>query len=265
VTLAESGSPTAHGFTWSGFAGAFHLGVHHIAEGTDHLLFLLTLLLPAPLLALAGQWNGRATVGRTLTQILRIVTAFTFGHSLTLALSAFGLVSLPSRPVEVLIAVSILVSAIHAVRPLFPGREAIIAASFGLIHGLAFASVLNELEVKGWYRLVSLLGFNLGIEAMQIAVVVITLPPLLLLSRTNFYAAFRIMGAGLAGVASCAWIVQRVLDQPNSIGDGIEKLAHHGALLSAVLWICGALAWLIQWHDSFLPHDSSPAYEPADR
>jgi HupE / UreJ protein len=237
VTFAEAGSVTAQGFTWSGFAGAFRLGVHHIAEGTDHLLFLLTLLLPAPLLAIAGRWDGRATVRCSLTQILCIVTAFTLGHSLTLALSSFGLIRLPSQPVEVLIAVSILVSAIHAMRPLFPGREAIIAASFGLIHGLAFASVLNELGVTGWYRLISVFGFNLGIETMQLAVVSVTLPALLLLSRTRFYSAFRIAGATFACVASSAWIVERVLDQPNPIGDAIEGLARHGVMLAIVLWV----------------------------
>jgi HupE / UreJ protein len=62
VTLANAGSVAPQGFTWSGFAGAFRLGVHHIAEGTDHLLFLLTLLLPAPLLALGGRWKVRATI-----------------------------------------------------------------------------------------------------------------------------------------------------------------------------------------------------------
>jgi hypothetical protein len=66
VTLADAGSIAPQAFTWSGFAGAFRLGVHHIAEGTDHLLFLLTLLLPAPLLALAGRWKGRATVRHSL-------------------------------------------------------------------------------------------------------------------------------------------------------------------------------------------------------
>jgi hypothetical protein len=262
VTLAEADSVTAQGFTWSGFAGAFHLGVQHIAEGTDHLLFLLTLLLPAPLLALAGRWNGRAMVRRSLTQILRIVTAFTLGHSLTLALSGFGLVRLPSRPVEVLIAVSILVSAIHAIRPLFPGREAIIAASFGLIHGLAFASVLNELGVTGWYRLVSVFGFNLGIEAMQLAVVTVTLPALLLLSRTRFYSAFRIAGAAFACVASCAWIVERVLGQPNPIGDGVENLARHGVMLAVGLWASSAVAWMMQGQDRLISPGSTAVYEP---
>jgi len=262
VTLADAGSVAPQGFTWSGFAGAFRLGVHHIAEGTDHLLFLLTLLLPAPLLALAGRWNGRTAVRHSLTQILRIVTAFTLGHSLTLAFSGLGLVHLPSRPVEVLIAVSILVSAIHAMRPVFPGREAIIAASFGLIHGLAFASALNELGVTGWYRLISVFGFNLGIEAMQLAVVTVTLPALLLLSRTRFYSAFRIAGAAFACVASCAWIVERVLGQPNLIGDGVERLAHHGGMLAVALWASSALAWMMQGQDRLISPGSTAVYEP---
>jgi HupE / UreJ protein len=262
VTLADAGSVAPQGFTWSGFAGAFRLGVHHIAEGTDHLLFLLTLLLPAPLLALAGQWNGRATVRHSLTQIVRIVTAFTLGHSLTLALSGLGLVHLPSGPVEVLIAVSVLVSAIHAMRPVFPGREAIIAASFGLIHGLAFASALNELGVTGWYRLINVFGFNLGIEAMQLAVVTVTLPALLLLSRTRFYSGFRIAGAAFACVASCAWIVERVLGQPNLIGDGVESLAHHGVMLAVALWASSALAWMMQGQDRLISPRSTAVYEP---
>jgi hypothetical protein len=261
VTLADAGSAGAQGFTWSGFAGAFRLGVRHIAEGTDHLLFLLTLLLPAPLLALAGRWKGRATVRRSLTQILRIVTAFTLGHSLTLALSGLGLVHLPSRPVEVLIAISILISAIHAMRPLFPGREAIIAASFGLIHGLAFASALNELGVTGWYRLISVFGFNLGIEAMQLAVVTVALPALLLLSRTKSYSAFRIAGAAFACVASCAWIAERVLGQPNRIGDGVESLAHHGVLLAVALWASSALAWMMQGQHRLIARGSTTIYE----
>jgi hypothetical protein len=261
LTLADTGSATPHGFTWSGFSGAFHLGVHHIAEGTDHLLFLLTLLLPAPLLALGGRWNGRATVSHSLTKILRIVTAFTLGHSLTLALAGFGLVRLPSRPVEVLIAVSILVSAIHAMRPLFPGRESIIAASFGLIHGLAFASALDELGVTGWYRLISVFGFNLGIEAMQLTVVTVTLPALLLLSRTRFYSAFRITGAGFACLASCAWIVERVLVQSNPISHGIESLAQHGGMVAIVLWAFSAVAWKMQGPDRLMSHESTAAYQ----
>lgn len=244
VTLTEANGSPSQSFSWSGFGGAFRLGAHHIAEGTDHLLFLFTLLLPAPLLAAAGSWKGRSTIRSSVIHIAGIVTAFTLGHSLTLALSGLGIIHLPSRPVEVLIAISILVSAIHAIRPLFPGREAIIAASFGLVHGLAFASALSELGVTGWYRSISLLGFNLGIEAMQLAAVTLTLPALLLLSRTNYYAVFRITSATFAAVASCAWIAERVLNRPNSIGYGVEKLANYPIGLCAALWIGSILAAL---------------------
>ena len=242
VTLADSESSPAQGFTWSGFSGAFHLGVRHIAEGTDHLLFLLTLLLPAPLLAVAGRWRRPATTRRSLGHVLGIVTAFTLGHSLTLALAGFGLVRIPSKPIEVLIAGTILISAVHAIRPLFPGHEAFIAGTFGLIHGLAFASALNALGVTGWYRVVSVIGFNLGIEAMQLVVVVSTLPALLLLGRSRVYPVCRVAGGGLACIAACAWIAERLLDEPNKIAVGIEVLAHHGRWLTVVLWACSLAA-----------------------
>jgi hypothetical protein len=232
--------------SFSGFAAAFRLGMRHIAEGTDHLLFLLVLLLPAPLLASAARWSRCAGVRGSLLNIVRIVTAFTLGHSLTLALSAFGLVSLPSRPVEVLIAVSILISAIHALRPLFPGREPAIAAFFGLIHGLAFASALNSLGFGGWYRLVSVLGFNLGIETMQLAVVAATLPSLLLLSRTRAYSTLRIASALFAVIASSAWIAERLLEVQTPVDRLVATVASHSPQLATALFVVSVTCWLMR-------------------
>jgi hypothetical protein len=245
LDFAQGGAGAERTFlpSFSGFAGAFHLGLRHIAEGTDHLLFLLALLLPAPLLACGGRWDRRVSVPRSLLQILRIVTAFTLGHSLTLALAAFGLVRLPSRPVEVLIAVSILVSAIHAIRPLFPGREAAIAAFFGLIHGLAFASALGDLGFSSWYRLVSLLGFNLGIEAMQLTVVAVTLPSLLLVSRVRAYALLRIGGACFAAIAAIGWIVERSFNTENVIDPFVESVARHAPWIATALLLLSLSCW----------------------
>ena len=164
---SAAGSSTGSGIRawWNGvqLSSLFRLGMRHIAEGTDHLLFLLALLLPAPLLAVGARWAATATVRQSLLHILGIVTAFTIGHSLTLTLAAMNFVHVPSRPVEVLIAVSILVSAVHALRPIFPGKEAWIAAFFGLIHGLAFASTLDRLGLARWDRVAGILSFNLGI------------------------------------------------------------------------------------------------------
>lgn len=231
--------------SFSGLTAAFNLGARHIAEGADHLLFLLTLLLPAPLLFSHGRWTRRATVRRSLLRILSIVTAFTFGHSLTLALAAFGVVNLPSRLVEVLIAVSILVSAIHAVRPLFPGREALIAAFFGLVHGLAFATALSDLGFGQGYRLVSLLGFNLGIEAMQLAVVGAVLPSLLLLSRTSVYVPFRVGGALLAMLASLCWITERLLDVQTDVDLLAQGFAQRGLWIAVSLFLISLACWLV--------------------
>jgi hypothetical protein len=200
---------------WTGFWAMILLGIRHISEGTDHLLFLLVLLLPAPLLATRnpGQptgWGGFGGTRYSLLRLLRIVTAFTLGHSLTLMLGAWGVVCWPAQPIEVLIALSIFVSAVHAVRPLFPGREGWVAGGFGLIHGLAFAGTLANLRLDAGPLVLSILGFNLGIEAMQLLIVTLTIPWLLLLSQTRFYTPFRIGGAVLAGIAAVVWAVERI-------------------------------------------------------
>ena len=132
--MSAAGMTEAAGLDRNQDLDIFRRGMRHIAEGTDHLLFLLALLLPAPLMAVGAHWTGFAEVRTSFLRILGIVTAFSIGHSLTLALAAWGLIRVPSRPIEVLIAFSILISAIHAFRPIFPGREARIAAFFGLIH-----------------------------------------------------------------------------------------------------------------------------------
>jgi hypothetical protein len=226
-----------------GFASIFRLGMRHIAEGTDHLLFLLALLLPAPLLVVGSRWAGFAGVRHSLLQILRVVTAFTIGHSITLALGALGLVHAPSRPIEVLIAVSILVSAVHAILPLFPGRESAIAAFFGLIHGLAFATTLGQLGLGWWERVASILGFNLGIETMQLIAVAAMLPSLVVLSRTRAYSVLRISGALFAGCASVGWIIERLLNLHGSVDVIVDSLAHHAVWIAGVLFLISLGCW----------------------
>jgi hypothetical protein len=236
-----------------GFTSLFRLGIRHIAEGTDHLLFLLALLLPAPLIVSRSRWAGFGGVRHSLLRISKVVTAFTFGHSLTLALAAFGLVHVHSRPIEVLIAVSILISAVHALRPLFPGREAGIAAFFGLIHGLAFATTLGELGLGRWERVASILGFNLGIESMQLIVVAAAMPSLVLLSRTSAYPMLRIGGALFAGFASVGWIAERLLGVHNSIGVVVDSAAHHAAWIAGALFLISIACWLMR-HDADTSH-----------
>jgi hypothetical protein len=228
-----------------GFASLFQLGMRHIGKGTDHLLFLLTLLLPAPLFVTGSCWAGVAAVRQSVLRILKIVTAFTVAHSITLALATLGLVHVLSRPVEVLIAISILVSAIHATRPLFPGKEPLIAAFFGLIHGLAFAATLNELGLGRWERVSGLLAFNLGIETMQLVVVAAVLPSLILLSRTRGYSVLRIGGAVFACLASAGWIAERLLNIPNYLDPIVDVVAHHAIWIGSGLFAVSLACWML--------------------
>nr|WP_293837552.1 HupE/UreJ family protein [uncultured Arsenicibacter sp.] len=212
------------GSWWTGFVAMFTLGREHIAEGTDHLLFLLVLLLPAPLLYDKRRWLAFGGVRFALKRLLLIVTAFTAGHSLTLLAGALGWVAIPAQPIEVLIAVSILVSAVHAIKPVFAGREAWIAGGFGLIHGLAFANTMLDLQLDPTRLVLSILGFNLGIECMQLAIIAVTIPWLMLLSRTRYYSVFRLTGASLASIAALAWVAERISGESNIIADYLTRL-----------------------------------------
>ena len=183
--------------------------MRHISEGADHLLFLLMLLIPAPLVARRGRWRRRDDARASVIRVVHVVTAFAIGHSITLALATFGLIHLPSRLIESMIALSILVSAVHALRPLVPGGEAMIAAGFGLVHGLAFASLLGDLGLSGGALVTSLLAFNLGIEATQLLVVALMVPSLYALSRSAAYGAVRVSVALLGIVLAGAWFLER--------------------------------------------------------
>jgi len=227
------------GSSWRGFLSMVKLGMQHIEEGTDHQLFLLTLLLPAPLLARNRRWSSPVPGRRALQRIATITLSFTVGHSATLALGALG-VPAPQGVVEALIAVSILVAAVHAIRPLFPGREALVAAAFGLVHGLAFSATLRELNLTGTRLVLSLLGFNLGIEAMQLIIVALVLPPLILLARRDRYRTLRVAAAAATAVAAVGWLAART-GFANPIADAADRIGIISLPVVAGLWLAALL------------------------
>lgn len=194
---------------WAGFVAAFRSGAHHITIGYDHMLFLLVSLLPLSFVARAGRWSGVRPLRPAAWAVLAVVTAFTIGHSLTLILAAALDLNLPAQPVEIVIAMSIALSAAHGWRPLFPGREAWVAGLFGLVHGLAFATLITQTGIGASQRALAILGFNLGIEAAQIALVIIAMPVLLVLARTPYGRRARQLLAALAMVLAMTWLAER--------------------------------------------------------
>jgi hypothetical protein len=172
-------------------------GTHHILIGPDHILFLVGLLL------LGGSWWA----------LVRIVTAFTIGHSITLSLAALNILSPPASIIEPAIALSIVfVGADNLVRGDGRDLRAWVALTFGLVHGFGFANVLREFglprEALGW----SLFSFNLGVEIGQLAVVVAVASLLKLIRQRSDVIGGRVAVAGSVVViaAGTYWFVQRV-------------------------------------------------------
>jgi hydrogenase/urease accessory protein HupE len=172
-------------------------GIQHILIGPDHILFLVGLLL------LGGSWKA----------LVRIVTAFTIGHSITLSLAALDLVSPPARVIEPAIALSIVfVGMDNLVRGRGSDMRAWIALVFGLVHGFGFASVLREFglpqEALGW----SLFSFNVGVELGQLAIVLVVATLLEAIRRRSDAIGSRVAYAGSVVVvlAGSYWFVERV-------------------------------------------------------
>ncbi|MEL6973380.1 MAG: HupE/UreJ family protein [Bacteroidota bacterium] len=214
---------------WKGFWALVKLGMWHIWIGLDHILFIIALILPAVVrrretlddMSLVdtavsanyhNSWLPVARFGPAFWYILKIVTFFTIAHSVTLALAALDVINLSSRFVESTIAISIALAAVHNITPIFKGREWLIALVFGLFHGFGFASVLGEKGLSGDYMVLSLLGFNVGVELGQVAIICLAFPVLFLLRKTIAYPKIITYGSVLLILISLYWFIERAFE-----------------------------------------------------
>ena len=193
------------------FAGGFlREGIHHILTGYDHVLFLMCLLLPSVMRRTPSGWQPVQRLAQAVLPVLAIVTAFTLAHSITLALAALKLASLPPWFIEPAIAATIVLAALDNVRPIFRGPRALVTFAFGLIHGFGFAGVLAELNLPPARFAWALLQFNLGLELGQIAIVAGATALLFLLRERPRYPAWVIRGGSLAAMSVGAlWFIER--------------------------------------------------------
>jgi hypothetical protein len=188
-------------------------GVWHIWIGYDHILFLMSLLLPAVLVWQRGHWRAATRFREAFWDVFKIVTSFTVAHSITLSLATLGVVELPSRWVESAIAASVVLAALNNVFPTVHGRRWAVAFGFGLIHGFGFASVLADLGLPQQTLLLALVGFNLGVECGQLAIVALFLPLAFVVRRTWLYQKLVLVGGSLVVVAVAGtWLSERVFN-----------------------------------------------------
>ncbi len=198
---------------WRQFGEFVWEGVWHIWIGLDHILFLLALLLPAALVIRPGHWRAREDFKATFIGVIKIVSAFTAAHSITLSLAVFGLISLPGRLVEPVIAASVIVAALNNLFPRVHEKLWSLAFGFGLIHGMGFARVLVELGLPEGTRGLALAGFNIGVELGQLAIVAVALPAIFTLREQGYYRwAFLQAGSWAIAGVSTVWLVERMSD-----------------------------------------------------
>ena len=196
-------------FTLSGF--------DHIIEGYDHILFLLVLLFSAVLAAGGAVTLQRKKTGQRVSQerrvfveTVKILTAFTLAHAVTLTIAQLYIVPISSAFVESAIALSIVVAALDNFRSFLGSRKWLIAFSFGLIHGFGFAGALGSIELSGWSLAVALVGFNVGIELGQIMLAVAALVILYVAVRAPHVRNLSaVAGSGLAALMGAYWFVER--------------------------------------------------------
>ena len=236
--------PLKEGSILNGFWAMIKLGIWHIWIGLDHILFLLALILPSvvrrkttegeklTLLQAIQNWKAVDKFKPAFFYILKIITFFTIAHSITLALAALNIINLPSRLVESIIALSIALAAAHNIYPIFKAKEWVIAFVFGLFHGFGFASVLAEKGLSGEYMVLSLLGFNVGVEIGQVLIICMIFPVLFLLRRWKIYPQLLVYGSILLILISFYWATERIFDIELQWGAVFKSLFRSIGLIS---------------------------------
>ena len=188
-------------------------GIWHIWVGFDHILFILSLLLPSVLVFEGRRWRAAAMAAPVFWDVLKVVTAFTVAHSITLSLAALEVISLPSRLVEATIAASVVLAALNNIWPRVLERRWMVAFAFGLIHGFGFASVLADLGLPQNALLLALVGFNLGVEAGQLCIVGAFLPIAFFLRESTFYRrGIMAGGSALISLVALVWFIERAFN-----------------------------------------------------
>ncbi|HET7369592.1 MAG TPA: HupE/UreJ family protein [Gammaproteobacteria bacterium] len=218
---------------WRQFENFVVDGIWHIWTGYDHLLFVLSLLLPAVLVrrrrsspweaqrgsvslapatpATDGwEWEAAPSLWMAFVDIFKIISGFTISHTFTLTLAVLGIVTIPSRIVESGIALSVILAAANNLYPMVHKRLWLVAFGFGFIHGLGFASALTGLQLPPAAMAASLGGFNVGVEIGQEAVVLALMPFAYLMRYSRFYRVFVLKaGSAIIVLIALGWLIQR--------------------------------------------------------
>lgn len=188
-------------------------GIWHIWTGFDHVLFLVSLLLPAVMVYSAKSWQPSQHLKTTFFDVLKVVTAFTVAHSITLTLATLQVIVLPSRWVEATIAASVILAAMNNIFPFLLKKRWLAAFIFGLVHGFGFAAVLGDLGLHKGALIIALIGFNVGVEIGQIVILSAFVPIAYALRQSWFYKHIIFYGGSIIiAIIASLWFTERIFN-----------------------------------------------------
>lgn len=208
------------GGLWTGFLGTLNLGLKHIYEGFDHILFLVMLVMSLSYVQPHRQW---------LKKLLFLVSSFTLGHTLSLFYAGTVYSPVSTQVIECLVAFTIIVTCIHVIRPIIANKEWLVSLAFGLIHGLAFSEIVGEFHLSQQLLILSILGFNIGVELMQILLIGMIVPWLVWLAKVGQFAMVKKTFALVGLILSICWFVERALN--------VEVLKLEDKLMINPFWV----------------------------
>jgi hypothetical protein len=211
ATQPEITFTAENGNRWTSFREFVYQGMTHIWQGTDHILFLFSLLLTCVLTRRANRWVGKKNIRDIVIHTTWIVTAFTLAHSITLTATALNILHFPSRWIESGIALSVAFAAINNIFPMVL-RMGILTFCFGLLHGMGFAGALGELGIPADQQLMTVLAFNVGVEIGQMAIVIAVLPVLITVRNKFWYSRYSLIAISVViALIAIQWVFQRVI------------------------------------------------------
>lgn len=197
-----------HDHPWRPWFDLMILGAGNNLQGIDHLAFLLAMILIVPLREVSGRWRVRSSMCPAWGQTMVWILAFALGQLVCIIAAIFGCLAPPSGPwMKGLNVLLVAISAVHAIRPLYPQREVWIAAGFGLANGFGFAVAIHELSRINRQALLATLDFNAGVVLVQLAGVLALAWTLIVFRARRWMPWVRVGLSAVATLAACSWAV----------------------------------------------------------
>ena len=214
--------------TWKGFFKMVRQGAYHWRIGLDHILFLIALLLPAFVRRKenpGGSWSWEAIgdIKESFPYIIKVLFGLAVAYTITLSLSSLGVINLPSRIVESIIALSVGFAAFHNIRPFLKNREWLLAFGFGLFHGMGLASDLGRKGLNGEFLTMSTIGFNIGVDLALIFITGFIALVLFVLRGRSIYRSLVLYGSIILIIISLYFFIERFFEVNFIIDDYIAK------------------------------------------